>query len=248
MNCCVFSGEWQQTVLKLLSNLKTRDALYRVMQFSLRVVLAVRGIAAANRRSASLFARMMGGSGVAPIDAKLQTTVSALATGRKVLAFGNIASELPNFVRLAKKIDIKNLRADTVLPLLRSACMLNFWVYDHMSWLAGGAKVLPMSSANISVTQSRFWLVAVLCSLTLDSMALKAHAQDLKEATPEQAGQLSKTTKTLALHEIRDLCDLVVATNNSKFIHMPPLIVGLCGAFSAASIVYEAATSKPSGK
>ena len=102
MNCCVLSGEWQQTVLRLLSNLKTRDALYRVMQFSLRIVLAVRGITAANRRSASLFARMMNASGCAPVDVKLQTTVSALATGRKVLAFGNIASELPNFIRLAK--------------------------------------------------------------------------------------------------------------------------------------------------
>ena len=151
--------------------------------------------------------------------------------------------------------------------------MLNFWVYDHMSWLAGGAKLLPMSSADISVTQSKFWLVAVLCSLTLDTMALKAHAEDLKEAAPEQANQrllishyqylfyykivnrlfvclltVSKTTKTLALHEVRDLCDLVVATNNSKFVRMPPLLVGLCGAFSAASIVYEAVLSKPSGK
>jgi len=247
MNCC-FNGEWQQTVLRLLSNLKTRDALYRVMQFSLRVVLAVRGIAAANRRSANIFARLMNGAGVSPVDAKLQTTVSALATGRKVLAFGNIASELPNFFRLAKQIDMKNLRAETVLPLLRSACMLNFWVYDHLSWLAGGAKVLPMSASNISVVQSKFWFVAVLCSLTLDTMALKAHARDLQEATPEKATQLTKTTKTLALHEVRDLCDLVVASNNSKFVRMPPLLVGICGAFSAASIVYEAVVSAPSGK
>ena len=108
MNCC-FNGEWQQTVLKLLSNLKTRDALYRVMQFSLRVVLAVRGIAAANRRSASIFARLMSGAGVSPVDAKLQTTVSALATGRKVLGFGNIISELPNFYRLAKRLCSFNL-------------------------------------------------------------------------------------------------------------------------------------------
>ena len=46
--------------------------------------------------------------------------------------------------------------------------------------------------------------------------------------------------KILALHEVRDVCDLIVATNNSAFIRMPPLLVGICGAFSAGSIIYEA--------
>ena len=96
------SGEWQQNVLRLLSNLKTRDAIYLVMQFSLRVILAVRGIVAANPRSAGIFSRIMTSMGTSPVDAKLQSAVSALATGRKVLAFGNIASELPNFLRIAR--------------------------------------------------------------------------------------------------------------------------------------------------
>jgi len=168
--------------LKVLSNLKTRDALYRVMQFSMRVVLAVRGIAAANPHSATLFSRLMSGAGTSPFDKKLQTTVSALATGRKVLAFGNIASEIPNFVRIFNGIDKDNLSVDTILPLLRSACMLNFWFYDHLAWLASGAKVLSASPANISIVQSRFWLGAVLCSLVLDTRALNTQIRRIMKA------------------------------------------------------------------
>ena len=97
--------EWQQTVLSLLSNLKTRDAMYRVVQFSLRVVLAVRSICAASPHSAGLFARLV--AAVAPksaFDAKLMSAVAALATGRKVLAFGNVVSEVPNLHRLVSSL------------------------------------------------------------------------------------------------------------------------------------------------
>lgn len=97
--------EWQQTVLALLSNLKTRDAMYRVVQFSLRVVLAVRSICAASPQSAGLFARLV--ASVAPksaFDAKLMSAVAALATGRKVLAFGNIVTEIPNLHRLISSL------------------------------------------------------------------------------------------------------------------------------------------------
>ena len=99
------SCEWQQTVLSLLSNLKTRDAMYRVVQFSLRVVLAVRSICAASPHSAGLFARLV--AAVAPksaFDAKLMSAVAALATGRKVLAFGNVVSEVPNLHRLVSSL------------------------------------------------------------------------------------------------------------------------------------------------
>ena len=51
---------------------------------------------------------------------------------------------------------------------------------------------------------------------------------------------MTEKTKVLALHEVRDICDLIVATNNSAFVRMPPLLVGICGAFSAASVIYEA--------
>ena len=82
---------------------------------------------------------------------------------------------------------MKNLSVDTVLPLMRSACMLNFWLYDHMAWFAGGAKVLAVSPAQVSVTQARFWLAAVLCSLTLDTRAILKHVEDIKAAGPEKA-------------------------------------------------------------
>jgi len=235
---CCSPCEWMQAAQKLLSNIKTRDALYRVIQFSLRVILAVRGIAAANPHSASLFARLMA-SGT---DKKLLSTVSALSTGRKVLAFGNIISEVPNTIRLARGLDMKNLTVDSVLPLLRSACMLNFWIYDHIAWLTAGAKVLDFCPKKVSVVQARFWFTAVLCSLTLDTKALVQHIQDVKgaDSDEEKKKQLTERAKTLALHEARDVCDLIVATNNSAIIRMPPLLVGICGAFSAASIIYEA--------
>jgi len=238
MSCC--GCEWQQAAQKLLSNIKTRDALYRVVQFSLRVMLAVRGIASANPNSSSLFARLMAASGYQSLDKKLLTAVGALSTGRKVLAFGNIMTELPNTIRLARGVDVKNLSVESVLPLVRSACMLNFWVYDHLAWLTSGAKVLSLCPKNVSVTQARFWLAAVLCSLTLDTRALIQHTRDVEKAQPEKKQESTDRAKILALHEARDVCDLIVATNNSALIHMPPLLVGICGALSAASVVYEA--------
>ena len=48
---------------------------------------------------------------------------------------------------------MKNLTADSVLPLIRSACMLNFWLYDHIAWLTAGAKVLDFSPKKVSVIQ-----------------------------------------------------------------------------------------------
>ena len=82
---------------------------------------------------------------------------------------------------------MKNLSVDTVLPLMRSACMLNFWLYDHMAWFAGGAKVLAVSPAKVSVVQARFWLAAVLCSLTLDTKAILKHVDEIKGAEPSKA-------------------------------------------------------------
>ena len=199
--------EWQQTVLGLLSNLKTRDAMYRVVQFSLRVVLAVRSICAATPQSAGLFARLV--ASVAPksaLDAKLMSAVAALATGRKVLAFGNVVAEVPNLHRLVSSLSLGtvlkhvscfltcaqlghgtalntcSLSAETVLPVVRSLCMINFWLFDHASWLSGGARVLSASPARLSVTQSRFWLAAVLCSIVLDTRALNAVISKLERA------------------------------------------------------------------
>lgn len=200
--------EWQQTVLGLLSNLKTRDAMYRVVQFSLRVVLAVRSICAATPQSAGLFARLV--ASVAPksaLDAKLMSAVAALATGRKVLAFGNVVAEVPNLHRLVSSLSLGtlilrhvscfltceqhghgtalntcSLSAETVLPVVRSLCMINFWLFDHASWLSGGARVLSASPARLSVTQSRFWLAAVLCSIVLDTRALNTVISKLERA------------------------------------------------------------------
>ena len=82
----------QQAVMPLLANLKTRDAMYRFVQFSLRVLVAVRGICAANKHATSL------------LTARLQSLLSALSTGRKVFAFGNIAAELPNLLLLLSRL------------------------------------------------------------------------------------------------------------------------------------------------
>ena len=138
---------------------------------------------------------------------------------------------------------------EALLPVVRSACMLNFWAFDHAIWLAAGAKVLDRSPARLSVAQSRFWLGAVLCSLYLDTKELgKAIAaaektQDGSSAAAAAAAQ----AKGLVVREVRNLCDLVVASNNSALVRVPPLLVGICGALSAASVVYEAvAASSPS--
>ena len=76
----------------LLANLKTRDAMYRFVQFSLRVMLSVRSICAANKRASNL------------LDARLASLHAALSTGRKVFAFGNVAAELPNLLRLINSL------------------------------------------------------------------------------------------------------------------------------------------------
>ena len=111
--------QWQQTMVALLSNLKTRDAMYRVVQFSLRVVLAVRSICAATPRSAGLFARLV--AAAAPkgaLDAKLMSTVAALATGRKVLAFGNVVAEVPNLSRLVSGLFFFPVRPSSLLSFV----------------------------------------------------------------------------------------------------------------------------------
>ena len=45
--------------------------------------------------------------------------------------------------------------------------------------------------------------------------------------------------KTLGFKYFRSMCDLVVATNNSKFYTFNPILVNLCGAVSAASFLYD---------
>lgn len=54
--------------------------------------------------------------------------------------------------------------------------------------------------------------------------------------------------KTVVVREVRNMCDLVVAANNSALVHLPPLLVGVCGAVSAASVIYEAVAARSASK
>ena len=54
--------------------------------------------------------------------------------------------------------------------------------------------------------------------------------------------------KAVVVREVRNMCDLVVAANNSALVRMPPLLVGVCGAVSAASVIYEALATRPAPK
>lgn len=123
--------------------------------------------------------------------------------------------------------------------------MINFWLFDHASWLSGGARVLSASPARLSVVQSRFWLAAVICSIILDTRALDSAISKLDRDTESASAPLPPEVKAVVVREVRNMCDLVVAANNSALVHMPPLLVGVCGAVSAASVIYEALTTRP---
>ena len=204
-------------------------------------------------------------------------------SGRKLFSFSNAVGEAVNFVNNSKRllpVGNASLSPERVLPVIRSAAMFNFWVSDHAVFLAKWAKVAHYDVAWHSTAASRFWFVAILCNVALDTMEYRRKAKEEAddsdddddndgdcEAQKSSAGK--KTNKqtniatlpftffwlnfSLFFHCLcidafkkytfkcfRNACDLVVATNNSKFMEINPIFVNVCGAISAAAFLYDA--------
>jgi hypothetical protein len=169
----------------------------------------------------------------------LMSATTALVGGRKLFAFGNeIGEGLNTSALLNAARRAPTLTLETALPVVRSVAMTNFWLFDHVVFLSQFAKVCNADAHWHAVTASRVWLVAIFCSLYLDSKAY-ADASAAAAAGGEDAKAERTKAKFAAARQLRDVCDFVVAINNAEIVALSPMLVNVAGALSAAIFCYE---------
>ena len=223
--------------LNFFSTVKNKDTLLRFFQFMNRVIINALGNSIGHEKAKAFLSKL----------------TSAIISGRKLFAFSNAINEAANFARLSKKVVAAghgvSLAPEKVLPAVRSALMVQFWLSDHAVFLTKFAKVAEWDADWHGTAASRCWFGAILCNIVLDTMAYRKQEKAIlaeerdeskmdEETSPEN--ELLAARKSLGFKYFRSLCDLVVATNNSKFMSFNPILVNLCGAVSAASFLYDA--------
>lgn len=213
------------STVQFIATVKNRDAVLRLIQFTHRVFLNV----LANTNKGKM------------LTTALTTSTAALVAGRKLFAFGNEISEMVNTTKLLNAAMKVPMAPETVLPVVRSVAMTNFWLFDHIQFLAAHAKVLKADVHWHVVTASRVWLIAILCSIILDgktyAAAIKASVDESK--SPDDKLVERAKAKAAVVRQARNVCDLVVSVANSEIAKIHPLIVNFCGAVSAAIFCYE---------
>ena len=177
------------------------------------------------------------------LNTTLRAIEPAISVFRQGMRVGYVPIQWRNFMNVFQNVDTSNRLS--VLHGLRTFCMVPYYVYDNLSWLAK-LKVIDGDAARLYVLCMTWWLGNVLISIVYDMIVLKekrelidslkkkrtgASADELKDINA-QIKATAVELQLLMVNFVKNFADTVLGLSAVKY-NYSRTVNGLSGTISS---------------
>jgi hypothetical protein len=179
------------------------------------------------------------------LNKNLQAFEGSLSAGRRYTRFWRYFAGYISFLEFLNK---KTKSLEDILDAISKFSYATYFLYDNIFW-ASSLKILPEStgvfsnslSETYSLRSNKFWLVAVLFEILLETtnlLGLIEMSQNKRKSEDEKKIIIEKkNTKILKL--VSCLCDFGCALSASKYWNASRTTLGLLGTVASIIGVYD---------